>query len=213
MKYPVSRIPQQKEQNRAPTRYTVYGIRHTDSRGFTLIELTVSVALFIVIMLVAVGALLSLVDANRKARALESVINNLNVTLDGIVRAARMGSVFNCGGAGIPNPAVGADCAEGATTFSFAPYGSDAEDQAERFVFTFVNSQLYRSTQGGSNPVAITAPEVVITDLDFYVVGTASGDVIQPKVVVVLKGIAGPSQKTQSTFYIQATGVQRTLDI
>lgn len=182
-------------------------------RGFTLIELTVSVSLFIVIMLVAVGALLSLVNANRKARALESVINNLNITLDGIVRAARMGSKFNCGDASIPVPATGANCPEGATTFSFAPYGSDDEVQAERFVYTFSNGQLYRSTAGGSGAVAITAPEVSISDLNFYVVGTIVGDVVQPKVVMVVKGTAGDTAKTQSTFYIQATAVQRTLDI
>jgi len=187
--------------------------RKLGEKGFTLIELTVSVSLFIVIMLVAVGALLSLVNANRKARALESVINNLNITLDGIVRAARMGSKYNCGGAGIPDPATGANCAEGGTTFSFAPYGSDDDVQAERFVYTFSNGQLYRSTEGGSSAVAITAPEVSISDLTFYVVGTVVGDVVQPKVVMVVKGTAGDTENTQSSFYIQATAVQRTLDI
>lgn len=183
------------------------------SRGFTLVELMVSVALFIVIMLVAVGALLSLVAANRKARALESVINNLNITLDGMVRAVRMGSKYNCGGAGIPDPNVGADCPEGLDTFSFAPYGSDDDVQSERFVYTFSNGQLFRSTAGGSAPVAVTAPEVSIADIDFYVVGTRAGDVAQPKVVIVVKGTAGATPNTQSTFYIQATAVQRTLDI
>jgi type II secretory pathway pseudopilin PulG len=187
--------------------------QRAQTRGFTLIELTVSVALFIVIMLVSVGALLSLVEANRKARALESVINNLNITLDGIVRAARMGTRFNCGGSSIPDPSSGANCPEGTTTFSFAPYGSDDDVQAERFVYTFSNGQLYRSMQGGSNPVAITAPEVSISDMTFYVVGTIEGDVVQPKVVMVVKGTAGQTESTQSTFYIQATAVQRTLDI
>jgi type II secretory pathway pseudopilin PulG len=182
-------------------------------RGFTLIELTVSVALFIVVMLVAVGALLALVDANRKARALESVINNLNITLDGMVRAIRMGSIYNCGGADVPNPATGANCASGGTSFSFAPYGSDAGDQTERVVYTFSNGQLFRSMQGGSNPIAVTAPEVSINSMTFYVVGTVVGDTAQPKVVMVVKGTAGASNKTRTTFYIQATGVQRTLDI
>lgn len=189
---------------------TIFG---KQQRGFTLIELTVSVSLFIVIMLVAVGALLSLVDANRKARALESVINNLNITLDGMVRAIRMGSHYNCGDAGLPDPLSGANCPEGASTFSFAPYGSDGDDQSERFVYTFSGGQLYRSEAGGANPVTITAPEVSISDIQFYVVGTVVGDVVQPKVVMVVKGTAGATEKTQSTFYIQATAVQRTLDI
>ena len=42
--------------------------------GFTLIEMLVSIALFAIVMVVCVGALLSLVTANKKAQALESVM-------------------------------------------------------------------------------------------------------------------------------------------
>lgn len=185
----------------------------TSSSGFTLIELTVAVTLFTVVMLVAVGALLSLVDANRRARALESVINNLNVSLDGMVRAIRMGSHYNCNGTAVPDGTANASCPNGGTSFSFAPYGSDPDVQTERFVYTFEDGQLYRSKTGGSGRVAITAPEVSISDFTFYVVGTATGDVTQPKVVIVVKGTAGSSLKTLSTFNIQATASQRTLDI
>lgn len=185
----------------------------TSSRGFTLVELMVSVALFIVVMLVAVGALLALVEANKKARALESVINNLNISLDGMVRAVRMGSLYNCGSSAIPDTVSGSDCANGGTTISFAPYGSDPDNQAERWVYTFSDGQLFRSTQGGSNPIAITAPEVNIDDMDFYVVGTVRRDITQPKVVLVVKGTAGATEKSQSTFYIQSTAVQRALDL
>ena len=60
--------------------------------GFTLVEMIVAVALFAVVMLISVAALLALVDANRKAQALQSVMNNLNIALDGMVRSVRMGS-------------------------------------------------------------------------------------------------------------------------
>src|SRR3989344_6982804 len=106
------------------------------SRGFSLVEMVVSVALFAIIMLVAVGALLSLVDANRKARALESVMNNLNISLDSMIRAMRMGTTYNCGGTLIPS-AVGADCPVGDDLFSFAPYGSGSLPQKERYVVFF----------------------------------------------------------------------------
>lgn len=185
----------------------------TSSRGFTLIELMVSVTLFIIVMLVSMGALLALVDASKKARSLESVMNNLNITLDGMVRAIRMGTTYNCGSADIPDVDVGEDCPSGGTIFSFTPFGADPAIQAERWVYTYSNGQLYRSKQGGANPITITAPEVTIEDIDFYVVGTRARDITQPKVVFVIKGKAGASTKTQSTFYIQATAVQRTLDL
>jgi prepilin-type N-terminal cleavage/methylation domain-containing protein len=189
-----------------------FHIPNPDSRGFSLVEMVVSVALFAVVMLVSVGALLSLVEANRKARTLESVMNNLNISLDSMVRAARMGSTYNCGGTLIP-PSTGADCPVGDDLFSFAPYGSDSSQQNERSVYFFQDARLYRSQNGGTDSIPITAPEIEIEDVKFYVIGTEPGDIVQPKVVVVVKGTAGETAKSRTTFYIQATAVQRSLDI
>jgi prepilin-type N-terminal cleavage/methylation domain-containing protein len=187
--------------------------RFREEKGFSLVEMIVAVALFAIIMLVAVGALLALVDANRKARTLESVMNNLNISLDSMVRAMRMGSTYNCNATLIPS-AAGGDCETGENLFSFAPYGSDVSQQNERYVYSFQDGRLYRSQTGGSNAMAITAPEIEIEDLKFYTIGTEPGDIVQPKVVVVIKGTAGSDKlKTRTTFYIQATAVQRSLDI
>ena len=49
-------------------------------------------------MLIAGATLLSLVYANRKAEALQSVMNNLNISLDNMVRNVRMGSNYRCRG-------------------------------------------------------------------------------------------------------------------
>lgn len=189
-------------------------------RGFTLIELIVSIGLFSVVMMISVGALLSLVEANRKARALQSVMNNLNVTLDGMVRAIRMGAAYNCGTEGVPGSGggdcgyLGAPTPESGTMFSFAPFGSSASAVNERWVYYFEDGRIYRSEEGGANSIEVTAPEVVIEDMDFYLTGSARRNGDQPKLVIVIKGIAGGDRlKTSATFYIQATAVQRSLDL
>src|ERR1044072_4174389 len=89
-------------------------------RGFTLVEMIVAVGLFAVVMVVCVTALLSLVEANRKAQALQSVMNNLNIAIDGMVRGVRMGSDYHCGYGG--TYAVPADCALGDTLLAFQPF-------------------------------------------------------------------------------------------
>ena len=198
---------------------------HSAEPGFTLVEMVVSVALFAVIMVVAMGALLALVDANRKARAIESVMNNLNISLDSMVRAIRMGTHYNCGSSAIPSEATGGDCPEGfdppstPAVFSFAPYGSDASVQPERTAYSIAldeqgRSRLFRSLNGGATSLPVTAPEVDIEDMQFYLVGSRPGDVVQPKVVIVIKGSTGEvGTRLRTSFYIQATAVQRAFDI
>ncbi len=188
-------------------------------RGFTLVEMIVAVALFSIVMLVSVSALLALVNANRKARALESVMNNLNIALDGMVRAMRMGSQYHCGAGSITQTA---DCAGGGTQVAFEAFGGDYGDESDQWVYTYdpQTKRLYRSTEGGLAPLPITSPEITIDDMKFYVVGSTRGtdadppDTVQPKIVVTIKGTAGADKvNTRTTFSIQATAVQRILDL
>ena len=185
-------------------------------RGFTLVEMIVSVALFAIVMLVCVGALLSLVGANRKVHALQSVIDNLNVTLDGMVRAIRMGTNFHCGAG---NYQLTQDCSLGGTTFAFEPFGNTAANPPWVYTYDAGTKRLYKTTNGGA-PVVITAPEITIDSMTFYVVGSNRGcaslpcDTVQPKVVAVIKGTAPVlNSVARSTFHIQITAVQRALDL
>lgn len=186
----------------------------THERGFTLIEMIVAVGLFSVVMLVSTATLLSLVSANRKSQSLQSVMNNLNIALDGMVRSIRMGSIYHCGG---PPYTTAQDCEEG-TTLAFQAFSG------ETWIYWFAEDEnnigrIYKSETGNTlDGVAVTAPNVTIDSFEFYVVGTDRGvaDVgnVQPKVVIVIKGTAGSQEvDTKTTFAIQATAVQRILDL
>jgi prepilin-type N-terminal cleavage/methylation domain-containing protein len=196
-------------------------------RGFTLVEMIVAVGLFSIVMLIAVGALLALTGANRKAQALQSVMNNLNIALDGMVRSIRMGSEYHCGN-GVFIPGGNNDCAiTGGTSFSFKPFCNENCDPLNHWIYKFdtdgsvcgqnvIKNRICKSANNG-NPnsyYALTSPEVTIENMNFYVVGTTPGDTEQPKVVVTVQGTAGGTNaKTTTTFSIQATAVQRLLDL
>ena len=199
----------------------------SDKGGFTLVEMIVAVGLFAIVMLICISALLSLVDANRKAQALQSVMNNLNVALDGLVRNVREGTAYQCaatspGSAPVyPSayPAT-ADCSNsGGEELSFEPYHQSA-GAVSLWVYWFQKDangvgRLYRSEDGvPADGVPITAPEVSIDDVKFYVIGASSADNVQPKVLVIIRGSAGATKATvRTTFHIQATAVQRQLDL
>ena len=60
--------------------------------------------------------------------------------------------------------------------------------------------------------MGITSPEIVIEDLRFFVQGSEEGDGLQPKVLVIVKGTAGTTQKSSTTFSLQTLVSQRLRD-
>jgi len=219
MSYLVSRIKQKISGFgfRSRTKYQMPNTRY-GSRGFTLVEMMVAVALFAVVMLISVGTLLALVGANRKAQALQSVMNNLNIALDGMVRSVRMGSNYHCGSG---TYSATQDCQNGGSVLAFEAFAGNPTNSLDQWIYAFDatgticgKNRLCKSEDSGGHFLAITAPEVSIDSMVFYVVGTVRGDDVQPKVVIELRGTAGAlKNKTHTSFNIQATAVQRLLDL
>lgn len=64
--------------------------------GFTLIELMVSISLFSAVMVIVIGALLALNNANRRAQAVRAVIDNLNFAMEDVTRSIRTSTAIEC---------------------------------------------------------------------------------------------------------------------
>jgi type II secretory pathway pseudopilin PulG len=183
-----------------------------DASGQIHIETIVAVGLFSVVMLVATTALLALMAANRKAQSVQTVMTNLNVAVDGMARAIRMGTHYRCGSSTPTDP----NCPEGNTTFYFESFGGNRSSVLDDWSYVCDNStdRIYRSKENGANLIAITSPEIVIDSCSFYVVGAVAGDLQQPRVVVVVKGTTNANDpRSRTAFSIQATAVQRSIDI
>ncbi|MEI8249454.1 MAG: type II secretion system protein [Candidatus Taylorbacteria bacterium] len=71
--------------------------RHTHfQKGFTLVEMIVALMIFSVVATVALGAVIKIISANRKAQTLQSAVTNMNFALDAISRDLRVGSSYYC---------------------------------------------------------------------------------------------------------------------
>ena len=205
-------------------------MRNTE-RGFTLIEIMVAVSIFAVVMLVGVGALLTMVEVNKRAQGVNSVMNNLNAAMEQMSRSIRVGSTYYCGDTSVePSPSVLAsprDCAiDGGLLIAFEPTGGNPDDVNDQTVYRLNGTQLERSLCSGANQtcangskngawVALTAPEVIITSFKFYVTGSTpllNGDTQQPRVVMIVKGTANV-QGGPTSFTVQSSVTQRLLDI
>jgi prepilin-type N-terminal cleavage/methylation domain-containing protein len=67
-----------------------------NNRGFTLVEMIVSLALFSVVAVIAIGALLKVIDANNKAQSIQSAVTNINFALESMSRDLRTGTGIQC---------------------------------------------------------------------------------------------------------------------
>jgi prepilin-type N-terminal cleavage/methylation domain-containing protein len=181
-------------------------------KGFTLVELLVSVAMFTLVMFMATSAVFSIIEANRKSHTLKSVMTNLNFALESIMRDVRVGSRYSCDGGG--------DCPNSpGTVFAYKANRDVDEDGIYDLTNNFdqieysLDSGRIKKRIFGKPAYPITAEEIVITKLNFYVIGsgTLPGDARQPKVVIVIEGYSGEGN-TRSDFSIQTTVSQRQID-
>jgi len=69
----------------------------TKTRAFTLVEIIVSLAIFSIVAVVALGALVKIISANNKAQTLQSAMTNLNYAIESISREMRVGKNYYCG--------------------------------------------------------------------------------------------------------------------
>lgn len=175
------------------------------SKGFTVIEVIVSVAIFSIVMLVATGSIATIIDANKKAHSLKSVMTNLNFALESMMREIRMGSDYNCGGTYCTN-------------FSFTPNHTICGVPTNAnitYSFDAINHKITRSMSSdgcpGNSPVDMTAPEVSIESVRFYPLGIGTSNDIQPRIMIVINGTIGLGN-SKSSFNIQTTVSQRSID-
>ncbi len=190
--------------------------------AFTLIELMVAVSIFAIVMLVGVGALLTMVEVNKRAQGVNAVINNLNAAVEQMSRSIRVGSTYYCGESAVPPASLilsqPEDCpVDGGLLLAFEATDGDPTDTDDQVVYRLNGTQLERSLEAGDSGtwVSLTAPEVIITDFRFFVTGStplSGGDTTQPRVMMTIKGTAevqgGPTQ-----FTVQSSVTQRLIDI
>ncbi len=186
------------------------------SRGFTLVEMLVSIAVFMSVMVVAAGSLVSIINENDKAQNIKSVVDNVTFAIDSISRNLRSGSDFSC----IPTngSSFSGDCSTGGQTIRYWNSTDGAYTE-----YRFVDSGSISSSTGNIQRASgcdvsgvcttswqsITAPtaNVTISNMVFYVLGTTAG--FQPRVLVTVSGTITSKDGTKTEFTMQTTASER----
>jgi prepilin-type N-terminal cleavage/methylation domain-containing protein len=180
--------------------------KHPNPRGFTLIELLVAIGIFSIVVIIVAGAVTSVIDANKKAQTITSVVNNLNFTLESMTRAIKTGD-------GLEVIDTAGSCDSEVRTTLAAPDGEDPVPVSYRYNGNGT-IDYYKDIDGNGSFEAdeggpVTAPEVAVTRLCFFQLG---GD--QPAVLFTVEGeMQLGTERSRSSFHVQTTVAQRALEI
>lgn len=205
------------------------------TKGFTLIEMIVSLGLFSVVIVVAVGALLTMVNADKQLQSEQSIMSNLSFALDSMTREIRTGINFYCDASasvsGIFSDGYDQDTIIGDDTrdcsfgrqgnyvqgISFVESGNSITGDSSSRILYFYNSDdknIFRRV-GNKSAEPLIAGDLEITDAQFFVTGSdtlvLSNNMLQPAVTIFIE--ARDKYDHDKVYKIETTVSQRVLDL
>ncbi len=209
--------------------------KKSSKRGFTLVEILVVLGLFSSVMVIAAGALLTTQSVNVKLQETQSILDNVNLSMETMTREIRYGSVFHCNiTLSTASSSLRKSCPfedDGGTVLFFRPNTMTNEEDRVAYYLSS-NGVLYKDEYigGATTTYQVTGDDVTIKSLVFYVKGanTVSGvnedvadvhDYLQPLITVTLAGETKPVKRLSSAtsagvvkFTVQTSISSRELD-
>ncbi|MFA6278552.1 MAG: type II secretion system protein [Candidatus Paceibacterota bacterium] len=167
-------------------------------RGYTLVELIIAVGLFALVMTLASGAYIVMIDLTRKAQGTATGIGSLSFALETMTRTIRTGTEYHC-------PAITGDDCSGGDSFS-------TRNSKGNVVSYELSGGSITQTQG-SVSANLTDPSVTVSSLTFYVSGTSTGDSSQPYVVITVSGTVSSGHGDPQSFTVETGAAMRGIDL
>lgn len=145
------------------------------NKGFSLIEILISIGIFTLITVVAIGSFMSTSNSAKKSKALRIAMDNVNFAMDNITRELRVGSNYNDNS---PKSQI-----------SFTPY--DLSVPKRYFYLNPVTKSIEKCDLmiSLSSCSPLNSPEVSITKLEFTIYDDFNvGTDTQPSVYIEIAG-------------------------
>lgn len=175
-------------------------------KGFTLIEMMVSVSIFVIVAFIVVSTLLTLSYSYKKAQKLRILMDNLGFSIQSMSINIREGVNYS-------QPSV---CASDKSCIEFKPIDSwlglsGNSDDLVRYYLEDSSIKKCPVVAGScfEAGILLTSPEIKIKSLKFIFDTSPSQE--QKKVKIMIDGEAGTVPREKSTFFIQNTISQRSI--
>ncbi len=178
----------------------------------------VATSIFIVVMLIALGSFVVASDSARKSHALSSTMDNVSFAMEAMTRSIRVGKDYTCVASG-SNLNLGYsvnnnDCTLGGTgggALIFTSAGNTLGSHDTAFQLAGSGPYTLQQCTLTQGCIDITAPEVNVQTLKFFVDGSSVNDAKQPIVYITMQGTVTVKGQANS-FSVQTIAAQRATE-
>ena len=192
-------------------------------KGFTLVEVIVSLGVFSLVAVFSISSLVILTNAQKKALGLQAIQDNLRYALSSIANDIRQGNYFYCSA----SDAIPTELVDGRR-----PTLDCKIDQGGNNAITFLDYRRKIVTYRLGNcegvfcieksirdhyedaPILyspISSRDIKINELSFYLAGSSLSDFTEPRITISIHGIAFPNTKGETEFSLQTTVSKRSM--
>ena len=178
--------------------------KRIQSKGFTLVELLVSISVFSLIVSAMSGAFISTIRAQRKSLAFQQLLEQSSYLEEYISRSIRMGKKDISGVCISAKPNY--EITHSNKGIKFLNYNRNCQE------FYVSGSRLWENKNGVD--LALTSSNLMVENINIELSGNSQTDNFQPRVTIFLKiKGAGSKPEEQPEIKIQTTISQRNPDV
>lgn len=157
-------------------------IANNKEKGLTMIELIVAIGIFGLVIGMTVSIFVLALASQRRIIALRNTEDNIRFTIEAMAREIKTGKNFSGSGSSV----------------------SFTNAKGEAVIYRLSGSAIEKSSDGGINYSAVTGSETTVNYLNFYLMGQATGDGLQPRVTVTI-GVTSIVGNQTANLKIQTT--------
>ncbi len=184
------------------------------NKAFTLIELMVSTSIFVIVMMIAMGALITTSNLAKKSYGLNFTMDNLSFAIESISRSIRMGTNYTCAPSiDLLSSPLPLDCPTGESLISFIPALAGVSSRMEYKIQSRGDGtntiERCSIVSGSIKCVDMISSNIDIETFKFFVNGSDKLDLIQPSTYFMVKGSV-IIKESKTSFAIQTIVSQRT---
>lgn len=179
-------------------------------RGFTLLEMIISVGIFSVLIVASIGVTLGISNAQAKAANIQAILDNIRFSLELVTKEMRTGSGYQ----------LSAICAQRGSEISFTTSSGERRiyflNPTTEVIMRAKEPLISADCTNIAKVKPFTAEEVAVERLNF---SELNGDIPgpldgQPRITMTLKVRSrSPKYHLQSSMDLQTTVVQRLRDL